>query len=53
MAGPARVRKPLLYPSELRGHGSGTLVHPFDLRETALALAERPRFGLATVVSTV
>jgi hypothetical protein len=32
------IRKPLLYPSELRGHGAATLVHRFNLRETALAL---------------
>ena len=50
---PLHRRKPLLYPSELRGHGSATLVHPFDLRETALALSKRPRFGLASVLATV
>jgi len=36
---PLHRRKPLLYPSELRGHGRATLVHRFDLRETALALS--------------
>src|SRR5204863_4502731 len=44
-----RFRKPLLYPSELRGHGAATLVHRFSLRETALALSQWPRIGLATV----
>src|ERR1043166_173534 len=43
-----RFRKPLLYPPELRGHGAGTLVHRFNLREAALALHEaglEPQLG--------
>ena len=34
------IRKPLLYPSELRGHGAATLVHRLGLREAALALSK-------------
>ena len=46
---PLHRRKPLLYPSELRGHGAATLVHRLGLREAALALDEPPQSGLATV----
>ena len=46
-------RKPLLYPSELRGHGRATLVHRFDLREAALALDEGRLASLATELATV
>ena len=42
------IRKPLLYPSELRGHGRATLVHRFDLREQALALSKVIVRALAT-----
>jgi hypothetical protein len=48
---PDPIRKPLLYPSELRGHGRATQLRPLDLREAALALSQPPRFGLATVLS--
>ena len=48
-----RFRKPLLYPSELRGHGRATLVHRFDLREAALALDEGRLASLATELATV
>src|SRR5262249_26312196 len=48
-----RFRKPLLYPSELRGHGRATLVHRFDLREAALALDEARLAKLATELATV
>src|SRR5262245_54879548 len=47
-----RFRKPLLYPSELRGHGRATLVHRFDLREQPLALSKLLVRALATVVAT-
>jgi len=33
------IRKPLLYPSELRGHGPGTFVDCFDLRKRPHAIA--------------
>ena len=48
-----RFRKPLLYPSELRGHGRATLVHPFDLREQPLALSKLPARVVATELATV
>jgi len=47
------IRKPLLYPSELRGHGRAPLVHRFDLREVALALVEAPLKRLATELAPV
>src|SRR6185503_19068866 len=50
---PDPIRKPLLYPSELRGHGRATLVHRFDLRETALALSQAHARVLATVAPSV
>src|SRR5262249_8988487 len=49
--GPAVLRKPLLYPSELRGHGRAALVHRFDLREAALALDGAPLERSATELS--
>src|SRR5215831_1369740 len=48
-----RFRKPLLYPSELRGHGRATLVHRFDLREQPLALSKLPARALATELAPV
>src|SRR5262245_19845761 len=45
------IRKPLLYPSELRGHGRATLVHRFNLREQPLALSKLPARALATELS--
>ena len=50
---PNRFRKPLLNPSELRGHGSGTVVHRIGLRESALALSKLLACVVATVLATV
>ena len=40
MIGGPRLCEPLLYPSELRGHGAGTLVHRLELREPLRALSK-------------
>src|SRR5262245_9910674 len=47
------IRKPLLYPSELRGHGPATLVHRFDLREHPLALSKLPARVVAAELAMV
>jgi len=45
------IRKPLLYPSELRGHGRGTVADAFELRKRARVVLEAARRRLATVLS--
>ena len=46
-------RKPLLYPSELRGHERGTIACRFNLRKAPLALSKVRMRALATVLATV
>ena len=41
--------KPLFYPSELRGHGPGTLGNRYNLRKAPLALTQVQSRVLATV----
>src|SRR5689334_15784719 len=48
-----RFRKPLLYPSELRGQRGATLVDRFTLRKAPLALSKLAPRSLATVLATV
>ncbi len=48
---PGAIRKPLLYPSELRGHGRASLLHRINLRKAPLALSQVRLRGLATVMS--
>ena len=48
-----RFRKPLLYPSELRGHERATVCDCFNFRKAPLALSKVPAIALATVLATV
>jgi hypothetical protein len=50
---PLHRRKPLLYPSELRGHGRATVRVCFCLRKAPLALSKVLAFALATAPATV
>ena len=47
------VRKPLIYPSELRGHGAGGLGDCSELRKAPLAPWEAPVLAAAAVPATV
>src|SRR5258706_8665691 len=47
-----RFRKPLLYPSELRGHEPATVCDCFRLRKRAAPLLEGLRSPLATDLAT-
>ena len=47
-----RFRKPLLYPSELRGHGAAIVFVPSELRKSREVMREHANRLAATVTAT-